>query len=110
MVYFWAVIAVLLVWGVARAIRWYHLPEVVEWRAKRAMKWQEERTKRVIARRRKWRSDEALYAMKNLTTDTSKDALHGSVIINYQYAIERGDFDHIPIPSERRWKLFGKRK
>lgn len=55
MLYYWAIIAVLLVWGIARAIRWWNLPEVAEARTKRVIERQRQRSERLkIRRREKW--------------------------------------------------------
>jgi hypothetical protein len=44
MAYVWAGIAILIIWGIARIVRWWNLPEVAKARAAR-------RTRRVMIRR-----------------------------------------------------------
>ena len=91
MMYFWAVVAVLIIWGIARAIRWWNLPAVAEARSKRAIERQKQRTERLKIRRRMfWKQ----YYEENRNEFPSPD-----------YA----NFDDMPTPDERRWRLFGRR-
>ena len=81
MLYFWAIIAVLLVWGVRGIVRWYNLPEVAK-----------ARTDRVKFRRRAyWKK----YYEQHRDEHPSPDW---------------ANLDDIPTPSERRWRIFRRNK
>jgi len=52
MMYFWAIVAVAIIWGIRGIVRWWNLPAVVEARAKR------------VEARRKWRAEHGLFGWR----------------------------------------------
>lgn len=58
MSYFWAIIAVCIIFGIGFAIRAWNLPEVAKARSERAIEWQKQRTERLRIRRERNKEEE----------------------------------------------------
>jgi hypothetical protein len=71
MAYVWAGIAILIIWGIARIVRWWNLPAVAEARAEKVKVRQIERTKRVLARRG-WKNPPQQLVDKYIEIDNAK--------------------------------------
>lgn len=106
----YAIIAIIILLLLFLIIRAWNLPAVVEWRAKRAMKAQEERTKRVSARRRRWhkiKNDNEYYQnLESGMPGEQAESKHNMIWSD----IENGDYDNVEIPEEKRWKWFRRNK